>query len=180
MSIEHIWNNYRVALKSFIARRVSNPTDVDDIFQDILIKSYSKLETLDSEKSLKPWLFKIASNTLIDFYRKDKPVYESDVDNLFDEDIEDIKAELSDCIVPFINSLPEENAKLLMAIDINHLSQKEYAEEIGVSYSTLKSRVQKSRSMLKQAFDDCCHFSHDAQGNLMDYERRAKQRKRCD
>jgi len=39
-----------------------------------------------------------------------------------------------------------------------------------VSYSTLKSRVQKSRSLLKKVFDDCCHFNIDKNGSIYDYE----------
>ncbi|NQY49540.1 MAG: RNA polymerase sigma factor SigZ, partial [Colwellia sp.] len=79
-----------------------------------------------------------------------------------------------------INALPDENASLLTAIDVNNQSQKEYAEQLGISYSTLKSRVQKSRSLLKKVFDDCCHFKIDKIGNVYDYEVKTKKYDSCD
>jgi RNA polymerase sigma-70 factor (ECF subfamily) len=57
-----------------------------------------------------------------------------------------------------------------MATDINGESQKALAESMGISYSTLKSRVQKARMELRSVFDECCRMNLDAQGNLMDYE----------
>ncbi|WP_246058408.1 sigma factor-like helix-turn-helix DNA-binding protein [Litorilituus lipolyticus] len=72
--------------------------------------------------------------------------------------------------MPFISALPEEHADLLTAIDVHGESQKDYANKQGVSYSTLKSRVQKSRELLKGIYEDCCHFSVDKQGNVIDYQ----------
>ncbi len=170
MSFEQIWEKYRGALKGYLNNKISHPDEVDDLLQEILIKTYLRLDSLDSVTSLKPWLFKIAHNTVIDYYRKFKPELVDELDSVFVEELDDIHSDLSACILPFIQSLPIENADLLMAIDINQVSQKDYAEQQGVSYSTLKSRVQKSRQMLKESYDNCCHFYYDHQGNLMDYE----------
>jgi len=68
--------------------------------------------------------------------------------------------------------LPHEDAELLKAIDLNRESQKAYAEALGISYPTLKSRVQKSRTLLKQVFDDCCHFERDRRGSIYEYKRK--------
>ena len=40
-----------------------------------------------------------------------------------------------------MDALPEESVRLLKAIDIEGESQKEYAERVGIKYSTLKSQV---------------------------------------
>lgn len=173
MNFEQIWINYRGALKGYLTNKISQPDEVDDLLQEILIKTYLKLDSLDSVANLKSWLFKIAHNTVIDYYRKFKPELVDELDAIFVEESESVQSELTACILPFIQALPTENADLLMAIDINQVSQKKYAEQLGISYSTLKSRVQKSRQMLKKSYDDCCHFNYDNQGNLMDYERKA-------
>ena len=77
---------------------------------------------------------------------------------------------LSLCIEPFIQALPEQTASLLLAFDIKGQSQKALAGEQNVSYSTIKSRVQKSRGDLKNLFEQCCNLSLDKQGNVIDCE----------
>lgn len=171
--LEEIWAEYRSALKAFLHSKIADTADVDDVLQDILIKTHKNMGQIRSKDSIKSWLFQVANNSIIDFYRRAGRRKELKEDDLwFGEDEADIKVELSHCIEPFIHSLPEKSAELLTAIDINGESQKEYAESLGISYSTLKSRVQKARTDLRGLFDDCCHMKLDAQGNLMDYERK--------
>lgn len=171
MKIEDIWLAYRAALKSFIHAKVSNEADVDDLLQEILIKTYNNIHTIKEQKSVKAWLFQIANNSIIDYYRKQGRSTEYQEDNLNNHDNrESSNIDLTNCIIPFINALPSENARLLTAIDINNQSQKQYAEQLGISYSTLKSRVQKSRVLLRKIFDGCCHFTLDKNGTVYDYD----------
>jgi len=175
MKIEDIWLEYRGALKRFLHAKVSNETDVEDLLQDILIKTYNNLNAVKTQKSVKSWLFQIANNTIIDYYRKKGRAQTATNEELSPFEVsQEGDIDLSNCISPFINSLPEEHASLLTAIDLNNQSQKQYAEQLGLSYSTLKSRVQKSRALLKQVFDDCCHFKIDKIGNVYDYDVKTK------
>lgn len=173
MNIEDVWQEYRVAIKRFLHSKISNESDVEDLLQEILIKTYKNLDNVKKQKSIKAWLFQVANNAIIDFYRKKGRQQELSAEELWLLDKhDDLKHELSDCVAPFIQALPREHSQLLEAIDIQGKSQKDYAEELGISYSTLKSRVQKSRSLLEDVFDDCCHFKLDKQGNIYDYCRK--------
>jgi len=181
MKIEEVWLEYRAALKRFLHTKVSIEADVEDLLQEILIKLYNNLSAVKAQKSVKSWLFQVANNTIVDYYRKKGRAQAVGTDELLIlEEIQDNKVNLSNCISPFINALPEEHASLLTAIDLNNQSQKEYAEQLGISYSTLKSRVQKSRNLLKQVFDDCCHFKIDKFGSVYGYEAKNKKHKNCD
>jgi len=181
MNIEYIWLEYRVALKRFLHAKISNEADVEDLLQDILIKTYNNLGAVKKQHSVKSWLFQIANNTIIDYYRKKGR--DQDVNIEVDwalEEPQNIKVELANCIAPFISALPEEHAKLLTAIDIHNQSQKEYAEQLEISYSTLKSRVQKSRVLLKKVFNDCCYFKIDKTGNVYEYNLKSKRCNDCE
>ena len=72
LNIENIWSNYRSSIRAFLLSRVSEKDEVEDLLQTILIKTYSNLDTVKSENSLKPWLFQIANRAIIDFYRSRK------------------------------------------------------------------------------------------------------------
>ena len=64
MEFKQLWQEYGNQLRVFLRSRVKNPADVDDLLQEILIKTYQHLNTVkDSEKFLS-WLFQVARNTL--------------------------------------------------------------------------------------------------------------------
>ena len=176
--IEDVWQQYQKSLKRFLQSNVSCPDDVDDLLQDILIKTYQQLNTVKDKSKLKSWLFQLANNTIIDFYRKrarSKGITEDEL--WYTEGGESIHRQLSHCISPFIQALPQEDAQLLNAIEINGTSQKDYAEQHGMKYSTLKSRVQKSREKLNRLFSECCEMKVDSHGNIIDFEQKKKCRK---
>lgn len=179
IQVEQVWKQYQVSIKAFLHKNVSNRSDVDDLLQEILIKTYQNLPTVQDNAKVKSWLFQVANNTIIDFYRRNgKP--ELSAESLwYDVEESSVVEQLARCVEPFIKALPSEDAQLLTAIEINGVSQKEYAKQQNINYSTLKSRLKKSRSKLKNLFDDCCKMTIDSQGNLMEFEAHNKVCKSC-
>ena len=170
MELETIWAEYQQALKRFLLSKISDPDEVEDILQEVLIKTHENLSSVRDTSSIKSWLFQVTNRAAMDYYRsKSKSDNIDEKDLWFDAEMKNIQQELSKCITPFISALPEEHADILLAVELHGESQKEYAEKLGITYSTFKSRVQKSRQMLRKIFDDCCHYSIDRQGNLIDY-----------
>ena len=179
MNIELIWQEYRGLLKRFLASKVSNPRDAEDLLQNILIKVHQKLSSLNSSDKLKPWLMQIANHTIIDFYRQQAKHKTLTLEDLWYEDKEEVQRDLSLCLSPFIQELPVKYRDLLIDIDINGKKQKDYAQQHEISYSTLKSRVQKGRSELKRLMEQCCEFELDTQGNAIDCTERQTICKPC-
>lgn len=175
MNIEEIWNDYGNLLRGFLLSRVKNSDDAEDLLQEILIKTHKNMGSLKDPKKLKSWLFQIARNTLIDYYRK--PYNSLSVESQLSERQEErpdeqeaMRQELSQCIKPFIKNLPEKYGEVVDAIDIQGASQKELAKELGLSYSAVKSRAQRGRQKLKELFQECCTYKMDVRGNIMEYE----------
>lgn len=174
LSLEQVWGQYQQGLKKFLHSKVSNPDDVDDLQQEILIKTHQNLPTLKDADSVKSWLFQLANRTIIDFYRK-RARYQRDseipAEDLWFEQQEDlIEQEMAKCIQPFVNALPQEQATLLSEVDLKGASQKQLADKVGLSYSTLKSRVQKGRVELRKLFEECCTLQLDKNGSVIDCE----------
>lgn len=180
LHLDAIWAEYKKSLKAFLHSKISEPADVDDLLQDILIKSYQRIGDLKKESSIKSWLFQIANHTIIDFYRKQGRINGVKEEDLwYEQDVKTVQNELSHCIEPFIQALPAEQAELLKLIDLEGYSQKAYAEEKGIAYSTLKSRVHQGRKALRGLFDDCCQYELDAAGNLLEYQSKGGSCKGC-
>ncbi|GAD81262.1 RNA polymerase sigma factor SigZ [Vibrio ezurae] len=176
MNIETIWAQYQTSLKAFLHKNINNPDDVDDLLQEILIKTYRSLNTVKDVTKIKPWLFQIAQRSIIDFYRVQNKNLPPENEELWHEQPnQHLYDQLAECVLPFINALDEDDKQLLNAIEIEGVSQKDYAEQHGIKYSTLKSRVKKSRNTLHAAFKQCCDFEMDTKGNLMDYHKKYKE-----
>lgn len=170
--LDLVWKEYHLSIRRFLHSKISNSEDVDDLLQEIMIKTQKGIESLHSTNKLKPWLFQLAKNSIIDFYRKKSRTPQVEFLDFLTEDKNDhneVEQDLSQCVLPFIELLDQEDRDLLLAIDINGLSQKDYALQHEIAYSTLKSRLKKARLKLRTSFEDCCEFSFNPQGKIIDY-----------
>lgn len=171
---EHVWKEYHTMLRAFIQSKVSDNLVVDDILQDVFLKMHTGLTSLNDKTKIKSWLYQITRNTIIDHYRAQKP------GNNFPEDIpepesdpsEEVLQELSACLHPMIQLLPDSNREAIIMSEIHGLTQKEVAEKQGISLSGAKSRIQRGRARLKEMLDECCRYEFDKVGRLSNFQPR--------
>jgi RNA polymerase sigma-70 factor (ECF subfamily) len=68
-----------------------------------------------------------------------------------------------------IAALPESYREAIQLAEINGLTQLEAARRSGLTFSGMKSRVQRARSQLKDMLLDCCRVELDRRGGILDY-----------
>ncbi|HBR96192.1 MAG TPA: RNA polymerase sigma factor SigZ [Gammaproteobacteria bacterium] len=178
--IAPIWHAYQAQLRAFLRSKISDPDEVEDVLQDILVKVFNNLSSLNSDSSIKAWLFQIAHRTVIDFYRarQRKPALNAD-DLWYNDSDNTVRQQLAECVAPFINALPDDAAQLLTEVELKGTSQKALAEQLGIRYSTLKSRVQSSRQQLRALFEACCEVSFDKNGTVIDFDLKSQGCENC-
>jgi RNA polymerase sigma-70 factor (ECF subfamily) len=71
-----------------------------------------------------------------------------------------------------IHSLPGPYREAVLLTEFEGLTQKEFAERLGISLSGAKSRVQRGRQQLKDMLLECCRFEFDRRGHAFDCEPR--------
>jgi RNA polymerase sigma-70 factor (ECF subfamily) len=69
-----------------------------------------------------------------------------------------------------IEQLPDNYKEAILQTEMGVLSQKEYADKLGISYSGAKSRIQRARQQLHSLFNECCSIQSDKYGNIMEHE----------
>ena len=183
---DRIWQEFSDRLRLFILRRVRNEHDVEDILQDVFWKIHSRVHTLKLGDKLEAWVYQIARNTIIDYYRQQA---KSPLPDQHDRSTErhpsisempepatepaaaqDVLDELVTCLKPMIDDLPEKYRRAILSTEYEGLTQKEMSQELGLSLSGAKSRVQRAREKLKGTLLACCHFDFDRRGNILDYQ----------
>ena len=170
-STDAVWTEFGGRLRGFIARRVRNPADVDDVLQDVFAKIHAGLGGLKESEKLEAWIFQVARRAVVDAHRK-RPVGDLPVDLAEKEGDANLSAEVAGWLAPLMTLLPEEDQEALRLTDLSEGSQKELASRLGLSATGARSRVQRARKRLKAALLDCCHIDMDRRGNAIDYRRK--------
>jgi RNA polymerase sigma factor (sigma-70 family) len=162
-------------LRNFIRRRVPNPSDVEDILQDVFYELVEANRLLMPIEHVTGWLFRVARNRITDLFRKKKPVAFSDVAAQDEEgqllQFEDllpspdagpealyVRNVLVKELEFALSELPDEQREVFVAHEFEGRSFKELSEETGVSINTLLSRkryaVLRLRERLQSIYDE--------------------------
>src|SRR5512141_1146046 len=144
-------------LRNFIRRRVPDPSDAEDILQDVFYELVEAKRLLMPIEHVTGWLFRVARNRITDLFRKKKPENFSDA-VVRDDDGEALKIEdllpspeagpealyargvLLDELALALDELPAEQREVFIAHELEGRSFKELAAETGVNVNTLLSR----------------------------------------
>ncbi len=168
MVIEQVISEFKDALYRFVIKHVHNKEDAKDLHQEILVKIFSKYQTLKDDNKLESWIFQIARNTITDYYRHTKKRQTLDHSGITERELEhNGEKELILCIKPFLKRLKPSYQDALEFTAFGNRTQKELAEEMNMSYSGAKSTVQRARKKLKEFFSDCCQIETDNYGGIL-------------
>ncbi|RPI84651.1 MAG: RNA polymerase sigma factor SigZ [Chloroflexi bacterium] len=169
--LEALWDRYCCRLLGFIRSRVDDEMEAEDILQEVFLRVHRNLCCPPLPEKLEPWIYQITRNLIIDHYRKRKELIEISESEPaeFDFPEEEPEAELASSLVEMIEELPEPYRQALLLTEYQGLSQKALAEQLGISFSGAKSRVQRARDKLRDMFLACCHFEMDRRGRIIEY-----------
>ena len=168
MRTETIWGDFKNELLGFIKARVKDDDLANDILQEVFIKIHLKINQLKDKDKLSSWVYSISRNTIIDYFRKQKREgFISNSESDLIQELEISQKDFSSCLKSFIPALSTKDQDALLKTSFEGLSQKEYAEQINLSYSATKSRVQRARERLKELFVACCQVETDQYGNVI-------------
>jgi len=154
---------YSRIISSLIRRMVKDKDDVSDLTQETLIKAYKALHTFQFNYSFSSWLFKIASNTTIDFLRKKRfnmtPLYKKEK-NSEEEEIIEIKDlsytpdsnlvthEKRELLLKAISELPKNYKEIIKLRHGEDMDYAEIAERLNLPLGTVKAHLFRARKIL--------------------------------
>ncbi|SDQ95301.1 sigma-70 family RNA polymerase sigma factor [Virgibacillus salinus] len=155
-AIEFIMDHYGEAVKRIIYSYVKSHHTTDDLFQEVLILIYRKWEKYDGRSQLITWVIRIAINRCKDYLRSPLHRIKLVKDHWLDQkDYQDaevtvIQQEQWDEIAEAILNLPIKNREVMILMFQHNMSLKEIAEVTGAPVSTIKTRMQRAKSLLKK------------------------------
>jgi len=173
--ISEIVAEQRSRLRNFIRRRVPDPSEAEDIVQEVFYELVEANRLLMPIEHVTGWLFRVARNRITDLFRKKKPEIFIDA-AVHDEDGELLRIEdllpspdagpealyfrnvLLDELELALDELPDEQREVFVAHELEGRSFKELSAASGVSVNTLLSRkryaVLHLRGRLQSIYDE--------------------------
>ena len=144
---------YRVAL-----RMLRDHHEAEDAVQDALRKAWDRLDQFRADSELKPWLFKILSNTCLDHLRA-RNRWAAHLDTSEAEPGELASGvptpdkltsdyQLIATVEQAISTLPAQYQVVIQLVIIEQFSYQEAAHALDLPIGTVRSRVSRARSHL--------------------------------
>lgn len=170
MQVDAFSDAFRRELLAFLRRRMP-ADDADDVLQDVLMRAHNHQDELRDGQRATSWLYQIARNAAIDYYRRraaNRSEATPDLDLLPQEPDAPAGQELVRCMRHVLEQLPDEYREAVRQSDLENRPQQEIADALGISLSGAKSRVQRGRAKLKSLMQACCHLELDKYGQAVE------------
>ncbi|MCE3008027.1 MAG: sigma-70 family RNA polymerase sigma factor [Bacteroidetes bacterium] len=167
---EVLLKKYQKSVYYLIYKMIRNPEDAEDLTQETFAKAFGSLVSFDPKFAFSTWLFKIGSNSAIDFIRRKKmqtlsinqggandetgnPVLQLKDGNLVpDEKL--LKQQRKEYLQVAIGQLPTRYRQLVILRYFEELSYEEVALELQIPLGTVKAQLHRARELLYGALNN--------------------------
>ena len=171
-----IWQEHHDKLLAFIRKQVKQKEVAEDLLQDVFLKIRDKIGQLKDQEKLQSWMFQLTRNVIIDYFRKQSRQTDPEWEDEDETGRESNRMEEAEnWIGSYILNLPENYREAVVLYELEGKSIADIANQLQISYTNARARVQRGRQTLKKNLLDCCTFHVDAYGNIIDYKRRPKE-----
>lgn len=155
---------YQTKVYNLALRMSGNEDDAFDLAQDSFVRAWRNLGSFQFESSFSTWLFRLTSNICLDFLRAKKRRAAVSLTVTDEEDEESqlavpdpgktpeeavIAAEDRALLTRALNELPADQRQILTLRAIDDLSYAEIAEILHLQEGTVKSRLSRARTALR-------------------------------
>lgn len=173
-AFNEVVSRYKDKVYNYLYRMMGNAADAEDLTQEVFVRLYTSLGSFRNQASLNTWLFRIAGNLCIDYFRRSKKhravAYSLDepiggeardgtdgaasareiADHTYEPHRLMEQQEMSQQIQIALSGLPEKLRAVLLLHDIEGMPYEEIAQVVGCPLGTVKSRLFNARLQLRQ------------------------------
>lgn len=164
-AFEQLVLTYQTPIYNLCLRMTGNPEDAADMTQESFLKAWRSLEGFHFESAFSTWLYRLASNTCLDFLRsvKRRKQFSLTMEDADGEtqllDLPDpaptpeaslLSAEESFLLAAAMRQLDPEQQRILTLRVVNDLSYTEIAAVLDIKEGTVKSRLARARENLRK------------------------------
>jgi RNA polymerase sigma-70 factor (ECF subfamily) len=156
-----LMERYEQKLVRYGRRFLSSKDNIDDVVQEVFIKTYQNMKSFDTDQKFSSWVYRIAHNTFVNAIRKTSrgPLYIFDFDTLISHPVyEDPSAaereqkEMKAMLDKGLDLLSDNYKEILILYYLEDLSYKEIADILRIPTGTVGIRLKRAKEALKKAY----------------------------
>ena len=154
------WNS----IEKTLSLKLVSKEDVEDLTIATFSKAFDKLDSYDDSFTFSTWIQTIASNTLIDFFRKkeqktisiDKQKEDEDsnnidvIDNSLDPENHLIRKQKNKHITGMVHRLKPNYRELIILRYLDEMSYAEISKKLNIPVGSVKAKLFRARDLLMQ------------------------------
>jgi RNA polymerase sigma-70 factor (ECF subfamily) len=150
------------ALLHLARHLVHDPADAEELVQETYVRAFGAWSHFTPGTNMKAWLFRILRNAFLSRHRRERrrpglepydtveagPGEAAGVAGGEDQEAEAMRRQAAGDIEAALRSLPEE-ARMVVLLDLEDLTEGEMASALGWPVGTVKSRLHRARAALR-------------------------------
>ena len=177
-AFEEIMSRYQQKVYNLAMRFTRNEEDAEEVLQDVFSTLYRKLQGFEGKSAFSSWLYRVIVNASYMKLRKRKQdhtismedlspthQFESKTEYRDRSDVAAANGELRNRLQGAIDKLPLQYRAVFVLRDVDGLSNQEVSEILSLSVPAVKSRLHRSRLMLRKRLH---RFFEDYTGQHVD------------
>jgi RNA polymerase sigma-70 factor (ECF subfamily) len=156
-----LMGRYEPKLFRYGKKFLSDPDNIEDVVQDVFIKTYQNIQSFDVNQKFSSWIYRIAHNTYINLLKKNSrgPLYILDFDTFLsytvvDDPIireKDIK-EMRIMVEKGLNKLSPKYREIIVLYYLEELSYKEISDILQMPIGTVGIRLKRAKEALRDVY----------------------------
>lgn len=165
-AFEELVSRYSGKAYSLATRLTRNTEDAEEVLQDVFVTVFRKIDRFEGKSSFSSWLYRVTVNSSLMKLRKNR----QDQSVSMEDEVAQVantpslapayhiegesgttRIQVSLALESAVASLPDDYRPVFVLRDIDGLSSKEVGEILGLSIPAVKSRLHRSRLMLRKA-----------------------------
>lgn len=181
-AFEELIHLYEKKVYALCARMCGNAEDAEEAAQDAFLALWRGIDRFRQESSLSTWIYRLASNACIDLMRRKKKGAGSvslDDEELFVDAVDPApqpheeaeRRETQRLLQEGLLSLPAEYRSILLLREIEGLSYSEISAALDLELGTVKSRISRGRTLLRNFLSVNGNFFENAASKVTECNR---------
>lgn len=158
---------YEAKMKRYARKFLSDSEDINDIVQEIFLKTYKNIQSFDAKRKFSSWIYRIAHNEFVNALKKKKKKFLSlsfDLDVFLPHSIKDYglneeinRREIAKMINGCLDRLEPKYREPIILYYFEELSYKEIADVMQTPISTVGIRIKRAKEKLKSIYEKSKH-----------------------
>jgi len=160
-AVVEFYKSYSPKILHYLSKKLPSCEDAQELTNDVFLEAIDSLSLLQKEQNTSAWLYRIAHNKMVDFYRKRKirsimlsqmPFLQIAANEINQPEFQYEKNKIRDKIELILHSLSQKYRKILILHYEDKIPVKKLSKTFHLSFKATESLLFRARQSFKLAY----------------------------